>query len=197
MAHRAIMEGHTIQWGPIVVQELCGMAQGRFCYEGCDEVLSDRRFCSLGTVPCQPRGQNADHFGGQRQQGHLCRCIEEGRMMFLFFIYPARGDLQVWDEAGLQLMGMTTSAFLDSTHSCGLLEVISDWITQRMWLQTMEQPANLGRRWLLAAQQPQTQFEPVSTALPCLLRERRRGKMSLSMPWRPKYKVWMFAGLAR
>lgn len=95
--------------------------RGKWVYEACNKVLADGKVCALGpsfrimrigdpSLPGSPLSR-------PRGPKHICSPIGDGIYRFNFSVKVGNIVLQVWEEAGHDIMGMTGQEFFDS-YSC-------------------------------------------------------------------------------
>lgn len=97
----------------VMFLNIWGMSNGDMTYEGCDLMLSDGKACALGKMARQSRlwNPNCEHGHSRNREGHLCRPIGEGRYMYCFFVQIGNEVVNVWEQAGEQLFGLTGQQF--------------------------------------------------------------------------------------
>lgn len=89
------------------------MRNGQFIYEGCDLILLDGKACALGKVARQNRAANfnTEQDNSRSRAGHTCKPIGEGKPMYIFMIQIGNVVMNVWEQAGKQLLGLIGQQF--------------------------------------------------------------------------------------
>lgn len=86
-----------------------GMRGESLVYEGCQGLVEDGRVCALGITVRRARqlGVYREGTNSRNRSGHTCEEIGEGSHMFCSLVRTSVGRCQMWEEAGMQLFGMS------------------------------------------------------------------------------------------
>ncbi len=98
----------------VKIEDMWGLCAGSFVYEGCNVLLSDGRPCALGKNARKLRVVNRDSPAGPHSRGrsdHTCCKVGAGEYMYCFAVQAGDAVIQVNEEVGTKLMGMSGHAF--------------------------------------------------------------------------------------
>lgn len=125
-------------------------------YEGCQRLLEDGRVCALGVVARKARQAGAyksgTHSRGHRE--HIRQEIGEGSHMLNFFIRTAVGRCQVWEEAGLQLFGISGEEFWRSYRTRAKMQTVCQSVMSQRWNLPMQAINDQKAEWWLVSVDP-------------------------------------------
>ncbi|CAM6107815.1 unnamed protein product [Calypogeia fissa] len=91
-----------------------GLCAGHWVYEGCGLLLKDGQPCALGKYKRKLRAQNSESPLGRYSQSHndhVCAAVGDGTFMFCFAMQVGELVIQVNEDCGMQLMGMSGQSF--------------------------------------------------------------------------------------
>ncbi|CAM6096102.1 unnamed protein product [Calypogeia fissa] len=127
----------------ITILAVWGMRNGEFIYEGCQVPLDDGRRCALGV---SARRNRLRYPGTQKQpnararDGHLCAPIGGGIAMYSFFVQLDDEVIEVWEEAGTCLFGMTGLEFSKHCVSAESKKKCCRQAMEKTWTLTVWRP---------------------------------------------------------
>ncbi|CAM6101846.1 unnamed protein product [Calypogeia fissa] len=121
----------------VKIDDIWPLGVGTFVYKGCSVLLSDGRPCALGKNRRRLRRQDSESPLGPHARGrssHVCVDDGEGTHMFCFSIQIGDNVLQVNEDSGVKLMGMSGQQFKDMVE-CDPAEVqsVCDAVRSVVW----------------------------------------------------------------
>jgi hypothetical protein len=119
------------------IQDMWGLCAGRWIYEGCGLLLKDGRPCALGKYKHRLRKLNSESSMGhdsRSREDHICAAVGDGTYMFCFAVQVGEVVLQVNEDCGTQLLGMSGKVFNESCDADNAkISNICDHVRSLFW----------------------------------------------------------------
>lgn len=128
------------------IEDMWGLCAGSFVYEGCNVLLSDGRPCSLGKNARRQRSLNRESPAGphsRERSNHVCCNVGAGKYMYCFAVQVGDFVIQVNEDMGTKLMGMSGQAFkANFGTNQELIEGLCTEVKQSAWTFTCVEKIN-------------------------------------------------------
>lgn len=128
----------TLQFNPVSIFSVSGLAKDRFCYRGSDWLLKDwlledGTICGLGRIARRASTVFNGEYSRRDRTGHQCRPLGQGRSMFGLIVNTTAGSFQAWDEARAQRLGLSAAELMVLNRDRGLPTKIEEKVWQGVW----------------------------------------------------------------
>ncbi|CAM6120258.1 unnamed protein product [Calypogeia fissa] len=143
--HESFVTLHAVK-----IDSMWGLCAGSYVYEGCNKLLGDGWYCALGKHKRRLRRKDPESPMGPHSRGrdqHVC-CID-GAGTFMFFFAVQIGDvvIQVNEENGMKLMGMSGEKFRTDIDGCtDKIEEVCAHVESIFWTFTYVKDGKAGCR---------------------------------------------------
>ena len=119
-----------------VIDKMWGLCAGAFIYEGCSKLLRDGRPCALGRHKRRLRRRDPESPVGIHSRGrasHECDMDGDGTYMYCFAIQVGDTVIQVNEDCGKKLIGMSGEEFHKEHGTSNDISEVFDQVQSAIW----------------------------------------------------------------
>ncbi|CAM6129112.1 unnamed protein product [Calypogeia fissa] len=135
--------GEFITLVGVTIFVLWGLKNGSFVYEKCNVPLADDKACALGIIAKRNQLQSPSsslHPNARGQANH--NCAPMGKGVHMFFLHAIIKDevLEIWEDAKMQLLGMSGQEFFRRYHNVVQQGEYCQRVMEETWMITIWRP---------------------------------------------------------